>query len=270
MGVLAVALLVAVVQDDELANVSADLLMLVDGLPSALVSGLVGLAQLLAVIAPIIALVVLVRARQWQLMMLMALAAALAGVVLALLSSVVDDSVPLDELGFDRVDSWFIGSQFPSSTYLGMLTALLVAASPWLTRSWRRTGWVFIFIVMVARLLSSVEVPIRNLMLLAVGAAAGSLALLIFGAPRRRVDISSVRESLTRAGIDIDTVEQRADTARVPTFIARSPTSDHRLFVKVIGRDERDSDLLLRTWRSLTLKGIGGGVPASPRPRDRT
>ena len=265
LGVLAVLLLFAVVQDDELANVTIDLLTLVDALPSAIVNGLFGLVQLLAVLAPILAVVVLVRRRQWQLMMLMALAAGLAGTALVLLSGVVDESVPVEDLGFDRVDSWFIGSQFPSSTYLGMLTALLVAAGPWLTRSWRRTGWIFIVFVMIARILASVEVPIRNLVLLAVGAAAGSLALVIFGAPRRRVDVSSVHESLTRAGIGMDTVEQRPDTTRVPTFIARSRTGGHQLFVKVIGRDQRDSDLLLRTWRSLTLKGLGGGVPASPR-----
>ncbi len=264
LGALAVLVLIARLQDDELAGVSTDLLTLVDGLPSALVNGLVGLVQLLALLAPTVALIVLVRARLWQLMFLMALAAGLAGVTLVLLSEVVNSSVPVADLGFDRVDSWFIGSQFPSSTYLGMLTALLVAASPWLTTSWRRTGWIFIVFVMVARVLSSVEVPVRNLLLLAVGAAAGSLALVVFGAPRRRVDVSSVRESLNRAGIDADDVETRPGPTRVPAFSAR--TSDgRRLFVKVIGRDQRDSDLLLRTWRSLTLKGLGGGVPASPR-----
>ena len=263
--VLAVLVLAAVLRDNELANVSTDLLVLVGALPMALVNGLVGLVQLLAVLAPVVALIVLVRARQWQLMFLMALAAALAGVALVLLSGMVNDSVPIEELGFEAVDSWFIGSQFPSSTYLGMLTALLVAASPWLTTSWRRTGWVFIAFVMIARLLSSVEVPVRNLLLLTVGAAAGSLALVIFGAPRRRIDVASVHTSLARAGIDADDVERRPGERRVPTFTARTSDGEHQLFIKVIGRDQRDSDLLLRTWRSLTLKGLGGGVPASPR-----
>jgi uncharacterized protein (TIRG00374 family) len=261
---LALLVLVAVVRDDELSGVSIDILALVDGMPRALVNGLVGLVQLLAFLTPITVLIVLVRARMWQLMLLMALAATIAGVTLVLLSEAVNSSVPVEELGFERVDSWFIGSQFPSSTYLGMLTALLVTASPWLTTSWRRTGWVFIVFVMFARVLSSVEVPVRNLMLLAVGAAAGSLALVIFGAPRRRVDVSSVSAALARAGIGAVDVDPRPGQTRVPSFTVRSPGGS-RLFVKVIGRDQRDSDLLLRTWRSLTLKGLGGGVPASPR-----
>ncbi len=262
---LAVLVLVAVVRDSELAGISTDLLILVDGLPRALVNGLVGLVQLLAVLAPAIALVVVVRARQWPLMFLMALAAAIAGVALVLLSGVVEDSVPIDELGFEAVDSWFVGSQFPSSTYLGMLTALLVTASPWLTKSWRRTGWVLIVLIMIARVLSSVEVPVRNLLLLTVGAAAGSLALVIFGAPRRRIDVATVHDSLARAGIAAIDIEPRRGEHRVPTFTARSGQGERKLFIKVLGRDQRDADLLLRTWRSLTLKGLGGGVPASPR-----
>ncbi len=263
--VLAVLVLAAVVRDSELASVSTDLLLLVDGLPRALVNGLVGLVQLLAALAPVAALVVLVRTRQWALMFLMVLAATIAGVALVLLSGVVEESVPIEELGFEAVDSWFVGSQFPSSTYLGMLTALLVTASPWLTRSWRRTGWVLIVLVMIARVLSSVEVPVRNLLLLTVGAAAGSLALVIFGAPRRRIDVATVHDSLARAGIATVDIERRRGERRVPTFVARSSQDSRRLFVKVLGRDQRDADLLLRTWRSLTLKGLGGGVPASPR-----
>ena len=145
-----------------------------------------------------------------------------------------------------------------------MLTAWLVTAGPWMMRSWRRTGWVFVVFAMVAQVLSATEVPVRNLMMLAVGTAAGSLALVVFGAPRRSVNLDSVREALVRSGIQIDRIEPHEHGSGTPTF-ATSESGGRRLFVRVIGRDQRDSAALLRLWRSLSLKGVGGGVSATPR-----
>lgn len=264
LAVLGVLLLLAVLRDTQVANVSADVLELVAALPDAMVNGLVGLVQLLAVIVPIAAVLVLARTRRWQLILLMLLASVIASIAMSLLTGVVEESVPRAQLGYDRVDSWFIGSQFPSSTYLAMLTAWLVAAGPWMSRSWRRSGWVFVVSVMVARVLSATEVPVRNLMMLAVGAAAGSLALVLFGAPRRRVDPRTVRTALAHAGIDVAQIDPITDPRRAPTFTAVAPDG-RQLEVKVIGRDQRDTDALLRLWRSLTVKGMGGGGPTAPR-----
>ncbi len=265
LSVLGVLLLLAQLRGAEVASLTVDLLAVVDGLPSALTDGLVGLVQLVATIGPLVGIILLLRRRRFQLLALMALAALIAAVAMVLLSDVVEESVPLAELGFDGVNSWFVGSQYPSATYLAVLTVWLVTASPWMSRSWRRTGWVLVVSMMVARVLTSTEVPVRNLVLLAVGAAAGSAALVMFGAPRRRVNVDSVRTSLERAGIEIDRVEPLRDRHRLPTFEVAT-RGGLRLFVKVIGRDQRDSDLLLRVGRSLTVKGVGGAVPAgSPR-----
>lgn len=262
--VLGFLLLLSLLRENELANISSDVLALVDGLPNAMVNGLVGLVQMLATLMPFVAVFVLFRSRYWQLSLLMVLASVIAAGAMSMLTGVIEESVPLDQLGYEQVESWFIGSQYPSATYLAMLTAWLVAAGPWMTQSWRRTGWVFIVFVMSARILSSTEVPVRNLMMVAVGAAAGSLALVIFGAPRRTVNIESVRAALGRAGLEIDDIRSQAHRRRTPTFIATATSGGH-WFVKVLGRDQRDSDVLLRVWRSLTVKGVGGGVPASPR-----
>jgi uncharacterized protein (TIRG00374 family) len=257
-------LLLALLLDKQVANVSTDILVLVEALPAALVNGLVGLIQLLVTLVPVVALVALTRGRHWYLLLLLLLASVVALIAMSLLTGVIDESVPLEQLGYDRVESWFIGSQYPSSTYLAMLTAWLVTAGPWMMRSWRRTGWVFVIFAMAAQVLSSTEVPVRNLMMLAVGAAAGSLALVLFGAPRRSVNLDSVQEALVRSGIQIDHIEPHQRGSRTPTFTTRE-SNGRRLFVKVIGRDQRDSAALLRLWRSLTLKGVGGGLAATPR-----
>ncbi len=257
-------LLLALLLDNQVANVSADILSVVEALPEALVNGLVGLVQLVAAAVPVVALAVLLRGRHRQLLLLMLLASIVAGIAMSLLTGVVEKSVPRDQLGYDSVTSWFIGSQFPSSTYLAMLTAWLVTAGPWMTRSWRRAGWVLIVFAMAAQILTATEVPVRNLMMLAVGAAAGSLALVLFGAPRRSVDVGSVREALLSAGLRVDRIEPYEGPSLTPAFTTSEPDG-RRLFVKVFGRDQRDSAALLRLWRSLTLKGVGGGVPSSSR-----
>lgn len=263
-GAVALLLLFAVVQENELSGLTVDVLALVDGLPAALVNAMVGLVQLLTLVVPIVVVLGLLRTRQWTLLSLLALSAGIAAGSMVVLSDLVEESIPLESLGYDRVDSWFIGGQYPSSTYLAALTACLVTASPWMRSTWRRTGWIFVGFVMIARTLAATEVPVRNMLLLAVGAAAGSLALVVFGAPRRRVSTEAVAEALRYAGVDATEVISRRDDVGVPTFTARGDDGA-ALLVKVVGRDQRDSNLLLRTWRRLTLKDIGRSAPASPR-----
>jgi hypothetical protein len=166
-------------------------------------------------------------------------------VLKALLSGLVADSVPAEDIVFERFESWFIGGQFPSSTYLASATAVFVAGGPWLSRRWRRAGWIFLALAVAARVLTATEVPIRIGMLLTLGAAAGSLALLIFGAPRRRVDITTVAVALEAAGFAIDDVQPRGDDGT--KFVAHGDDVD--VFVKASGRARSAS--LTRYWRHL-------------------
>ena len=71
-------------------------------------------------------------------------------------------SALLAELGYERVNSWFIGSQYPSSTYLAGLTAVLVTAGPWMQRKWRWTGWIFIVIGVYFSLVYVFDVSLRG------------------------------------------------------------------------------------------------------------
>jgi uncharacterized protein (TIRG00374 family) len=259
----AMALLEAIVPLG-LLSVTIDILTIVSDLPSALTDGMVGLVQLAATLAPLVAVVVLVKHRAFVLLLILALDAGIAALSMALLSGTVDNSIPISELDFEGTNSWFIGSQYPSSTYVAALTAMLVAASPWLPRAWRITGWVFMVAVIMARVLSATDVPLRNGMLLALGAASGSAALLVFGAPRRRIDVTGVAGSLQRAGLDVARIAPFAHTGPDPLFEVELSDGRH-IVVKVLGRDQRDADLLLAAWRSLTVKGLGdAGAIRSP------
>lgn len=247
-----------------LLSVTVDILALVEDVPSALSDGMVGVVQLAATIAPVVVLIVLLRQRRFALLAILLLASLIAAVAMALLSGTVDDTIPIAELGFEGTNSWFIGSQYPSSTYIAGLTAMLVAASPWLPRAWRVAGWTLIIAAIIARTLSATEVPLRSGMLLALGAASGSAALLVFGAPRRRIDLEAVAVALRRAGLDVARIAPFEHPGPDPLFEVEQ--SDGRSFIaKVLGRDQRDADLLLAGWRSLTVKGLGdSGAIRSP------
>jgi len=248
-----------------LRSLSVDILGLVDQLPDAVVDGLVGAVQLVVTVVPFIAAVYLVVRRRFVLFGLCTLAALIASTLMALLGGLVEESIPYDQLAFTRANSWFIGSQYPSSTYLAALTAALVAASPWLVRTWRHAGWALIIASVIARALSATEVPLRNAMLLAIGAAAGSAALVLLGAPRRRLDPETVRSSLRRGGLDIRELAP-VEAPRGAVAFTGIEANGAQVMVKGVGRDQRDTDLLLRMWRLLTVKGLTNEAPlVSPR-----
>jgi len=262
--ILGALLLLDLIAPTGIRAVSAELLLIFDDLPDAISDGLVGLIQLIATVLPFVILGRMLWRREFLELVILAGAAALAAGGMALASNAVEGSVPIAQLGFDGVDSWFIGSQYPSATYLAALTAIHVAASPWLSRSWRVTGWWFIVAVMVARSLTATDVPLRGFMVIAIGIAAGSFALVLIGAPRRRVDTTAVVETLAGVGIELDAIAPLRDDQGEPLYSARD--ADGRPFViKVLGRDQRDADLLLSAWRAVTVKGLGdSGAIRSP------
>lgn len=268
----------ALVAPDLTRDLSLDLIDAVDRFGGPIAPAVVGLTQLLAILVPFAVTIWLVVRRRVALLGLFALSSLTAAIVMVLSSDRLRTGIPLSELGLDRVESWFVGRTFPSATYLAALVAVLVTASPWMRQRWRRAGWVLIALVTLARVLTATEVPLRVGVLVALGAAAGSLTLVVFGGPRRRVDPDTVAAALRSIGQPVRALSPISDHGGVPTFRAELVPATRavaagsidgsrtRAFVKVLGRDERDTDLLLRSWRSLRVKGLGDDRPAgSPR-----
>src|SRR5918997_2882841 len=243
-----------------------DVLVLVGRLPRSLVEGLVGVTQLFAVALPVAVVAVLVWRRRVVLLGLLAGAATLAAAAMAVLTHVTRDAVPVEEIGFDRFESWLIGGQFPSSAYLCGATAVLVCATPWLASRWRRAGWIFLAAAVAARVLTATGVPVRFGVMLTVGAACGSLVLVVLGGPRRRVDVDAVAAALGEVGLPPRDVRLSSGDGEVPTFAVTGEDGRVRT-ATVLGRDQRDSDLLLQAWRALTRRGPGHLAAVGPPRR---
>lgn len=263
--VVAGAILVASLWGDELSRLSADLVGVVDGLPDGLTSFLVGSLQLAVFAVPILVVAGLAWRRAWKVLSLLALAAALAVVLMAVIEALTKNIRPPVIENALRVDSWFTDAAFPGSPYLAAATAMVVAANAFMSRAWRRWAWAGIAAVAMLRVVTATEVPVHLIVVVALGAAAGSLAVLMTGAPPRRLDEDTLTGALDSAGFSGASLTPLS-TARGHLTLAGTAADGTPLFVKVIGRDVRDSGILLSAWRSLWVKGMGDDVPrGSPR-----
>jgi undecaprenyl-diphosphatase len=141
------------------------------------------------------------------------------------------------------------------SGHSAVAVALATVASPFLGRRARRVAWTLAGLVCVARIYVGSHLPFDVLGGAALGWAAGALVLLVFGAPTGQPSLERVRGALQTYGFD------PADLAPLPGQDRRSArylVSSHSrpdLFVKVVTRERRDSDLLYRAWSWLRHRG---------------
>ena len=141
------------------------------------------------------------------------------------------------------------------SGHSAVAVALATVASPFLGRRARRVAWVLAGLVCVARIYVGSHLPFDVLGGAALGWAAGSLVLLVFGAPTGQPSLQRVRAALQTYGFN------PADLAPLPGEDRRSAgylVASHShpdLFVKVVTRERRDSDLLYRAWDWLRHRG---------------
>jgi uncharacterized protein (TIRG00374 family) len=141
------------------------------------------------------------------------------------------------------------------SGHSAVAVALATVASPFLGRRARRVAWTLAALVCVARIYVGSHLPFDVLGGAALGWAASALVLLVFGAPTGQPSLERVRTALARYGFD------PADLAPLPGEDRRSArylVSSHSqpdLFVKIVTRERRDSDLLYRAWSWLRHRG---------------
>ena len=262
-GVLLAALLVVqAVFGDTLVTFAAQLFSGLDALPHWIVQTVVVGTRVLAVVVLGGGLVLTL----WRGRLRMLLTVVAAGLLALGLAALLDTFAPDSGRGVVDVDNDLLGpltaAGFPSAAGVAVVTAVLTAAAPWLSRRWRRIGWLLVGGVTVTRFLSS-PVSFDSFRNVLVGWVAGAGVLVALGGPRRRPSGDALADGLAAVGVPLERLEQASLDARGSTPYFGAGTDGRPLFVKALGEDQRSADLLFRVYRWLNRRNLGDERPFS-------
>ena len=249
LGLLAWAGVAAGSTDPSRAEIN--LVRLVNQLPDPAGASLIGIMQLGALASVLVVALVCVLGRRARLGRLVLLAGVGAWLGAKALGVVITQRRP------DEVISGVVlhgavtpGLSFPA-THVAVAAAMATVASPYLGRSARRTTWLLVALIAIARVYVGAHLPADVIGGFALGWIVGSAINLVFGAPRGVPDPEVLAARLRDLGLPIASITPTGP--RRGAF--RVETSDGApVFVRVADRDRGDEDWLYRTWRLLAFR----------------
>ena len=159
--------------------------------------------------------------------------------------------------------SWLAGAAFPTPALFASAAAVVVGAAPWLSRPWRRVAWLMLLLAAVVRILAGTMLPMQLILALATGVTVGAGVLVTFGVPDRRIGPAEIAVALRLAGLPLESVRPAEVEAKGSRKFAADTEHGRRLFVKALGSDQRDADLLYRAYRAVRLRNVGDTRPAA-------
>jgi uncharacterized membrane protein YbhN (UPF0104 family)/tRNA A-37 threonylcarbamoyl transferase component Bud32 len=148
-----------------------------------------------------------------------------------------------DEIGFARIAASF------------------VVVAPFVSSRWRRAGAVTLGVLVLIRFVVADHLPGDVFVAIPLGATVGTAVLAAFGRPDRRPTKNAVRLALADAGLPVLDVSPAPATPLGTTSYHATGEGDERLFVKVLGDEDRAADLLYRAYRFALLKDPGDDRP---------
>ena len=152
------------------------------------------------------------------------------------------------------------GFGFPSG-HVAVAAALATAAGPHLPRPTRRAAWTLVALVALGRMYVGAHLPIDVLGGAALGWALGAAVDLVWGAPGHRPSMAEIAAAFGRAGFGVVTVAPASVDARGSTPFFVTTQDGEQLFVKVVGREQRDADALFKAWRALVYRELEDETP---------
>src|SRR5580692_81198 len=224
-----------------------------------LLTGLVRVAFALAAAAAVAAAL---RHRRFRLLAGLAAGAAAAGAALAGILYLAGDTYP-HAVTAAAGHSWLASAAFPGPALLAAAAAVTVAVSPWLSRPWRRAAWVTLGAVGVARLINGAILPTELILALAAGVTVGAGVLVAFGVPDRRIGPDEIAAALRSAGLPVASAEPAGVQTKGSRPFLAVTDDGRRLFIKALGSEQRDADLLYRAYRFARLRNVGDTWPAA-------
>lgn len=152
------------------------------------------------------------------------------------------------------------GMGYPSG-HAAVAAAIATAAAPHLGRTGRRVAWGGVAVVGIARMYVGAHLPVDVVGGAALGWVLGALVHLIFGAPSGQLDERQVRAAL--AGVEpgpFEVSRASVDARGSTPFFVVTPSGD-RWFVKAVGRQQRNADVLFKLWRALSRRRLEDETP---------
>ena len=219
--------------------------------------------QVLFATAAVAAVIVTLRYRRFRLLGSLAGVAVLAGAVLAGMVLLAGGARPPALAAGAGQWSWLSGASLAGPAVLAAAVAGTVAAAPWLSRPWRRTAWAGLWLAAGVRLITGTASPVEVVVALAAGVTIGAGGLVLFGVPDRRIGPGGIAAALASAGLPVAHVEPAPVEAKGSRPFTAVAGDGEPLFIKVLGSDQRDADLLYRGWRFIRLREVGDTRPAA-------
>jgi uncharacterized protein (TIRG00374 family) len=235
----------------------------VTAVPQGVSSVLVGVGQVAALALPLVLAADLLRWRRYRLIAGLIGAAAVAAGLLAGLERLLGGVRPAAVTAAAGRGSWVTGAAFPSTAYVAGAVAVTAAVSAWLGRLARWALWAVVLLLAIVRLLAGVVLPMELLLAMLVGAVVGTGLLVALGTPDRRIGSRGVAGALLAIGMPVVSVGPAAVQGRGSRGFVAVLAGERRLFIKVLGQEQRDADLLYRGYRFLRLRGVGDVRPAA-------
>ncbi|MGZ4499128.1 MAG: flippase-like domain-containing protein [Nocardioidaceae bacterium] len=224
---------------------------------------LTGLVQVACVVAAVLVVAAALRRRRFRLLGGLVLGAVAAAALTIGILYLVGGAHPDTLTAHLARGSWLGSSAFPTPPLGAAAVAVIVAASPWLSRPWRRAAWLTLLVAVAARVLAGTVLPMEMVIALAAGVTVGAAVLVALGVPDRRMGPEEIAQSLRGAGLAVASVSPaEVESKGSRPFSALAPDG-HRFFVKALGTDQRDADLLYRAYRAARLRNVGDTRPAA-------
>ncbi len=224
---------------------------------------LTGLVQVAFVVAAAGIAAAALRHRRFRLLAGLTAAAAAAGALLAGILYLAGDQHSRAVTAAAGHGSWLASAAFPGPALLAAAAAVAVAAAPWLSRPWRRTAWITLAAAAAARLITGTVLPAELILALAAGVTVGAGVLVAFGVPDRRIGPGGIAAALRSAGLQVTSVDPAGVEAKGSRPFVAVTGDGRRLFIKALGADQRDADLLYRAYRYARLRNVGDTWPAA-------
>jgi len=140
---------------------------------------------------------------------------------------------------------------------LAVLAAVVLSASPFLTRPVRRCGQLVLLVVAPGTLVLGLGGVDAVVGAVAIGWGVAAVLHLALGSPAGRPTMAQVAAALAELGVATTAVELTPEQPTGSTVVRASRPEGDALRVRVYGRDAADTRLVAKAWRFLAYKDSG-------------